>query len=108
MLGLRLHLSLHTAVRELLCWPREILCTFSLNGSRGTIKPLWAVLASQSSKSAGSSVSPPAGNGCVFKRSLPNCDQIPQGHSLQNAFHHPKCDVTQRFLTKLSGGWSVK
>lgn len=45
MFGLRLHLSLHTAVRELLCGPREILCTFSPNGSRGTIKPLWAVLA---------------------------------------------------------------
>lgn len=64
---------------------------------RGTVKPLellWHISPQKQSKSAGSFVSPPAGNGYVFKCSLRNCDQIPQGHSLENAFHHHKYDVT--------------
>lgn len=59
------------------------------------------------SKSAGNFLSLPAGNGCVVKRLLCNCDRIPQGHPLESTFHHHKYDVTRRFLAKPSRGLSV-
>lgn len=87
-----------------------ILGTFSVKAKRNgnasqaaqaQISPL------KQSKSAGNFLSLPAGNGCVVKRLLCNCDQIPQGHPLENTFHHHKYDVTWRFLAKPSRGLSV-
>lgn len=76
---------------------RDLMHFLSVKEKREMVKPielLWQINPQKKSKSAGSSVSPPAGNGCVCKCSLRNCDQIPQGHSLENAFHHCKYDVT--------------
>lgn len=111
MFGLMFHQFLHTAVRGaavLGTWDFCALFQWMEAEERwNPFKLFWQVSPGKNSKSAGSSVSPAAGNGCVFKCSLRNCDQIPQGHSLQDAFHHPKCDVTQRSLTKPSRGLSV-
>lgn len=102
---------LHAAGRGPGVWGMwDLLHFLSVKEKRRTVKPLellWQISPRKESKSAGSSVFPPAGNGCVFKCSLCSCDQVPQGHSLENAFHHRTYDVTQRFLTKPSRGLSV-
>lgn len=89
---------------------QDLLHFLNVKEKRGMVKPLellWQVISPKQSKSAGSSISPPAGNGCVFKCLLRNCDQIPQRCSLENAFRHHKYNATWYFPSKPSGGLSV-